>query len=272
MGAGMVEGTRAIWFIVLSCGLAASVLSSTGTAQSKLSFDVASIKRKPPGPVSGGGFRYLPGGRFTALNVNVSQLLSGAYPGIRAALGDIVGPEWIFGERFDVLASAGREATREEMGLMIKTMLEDRFKLRAHMERQMQPVWELIIARSDGALGPELKPHKDECGRPGSTPCGVSASREAVRGIGVPISRLATFFTASVDGRRIFDKTGLTGNYDFKLVYRPSGAPPREPGAPPDDRPMLFTALEEQLGLKLVASRGVVDVLVIDSIDHPTEN
>lgn len=267
----MASMKNAIALILLGCGLAASVLSGVH-AQPKLSFEVASIKPKPPGPVDGGGFRYLPGGRYTAINVVVSQLLSGVYPGIRATLGDIVGPDWIFADRFDILASAGREATREEMGIMIRTMLEERFKLRAHMERQEQPVWELIVARRDGALGPELKPHPDECGRPGTTPCGVSASREGVRGIGVPISRLANFFTASVDGRRIFDKTGLTGNYDFKLVFRPTGAPPREAGAPPDDRPMLFTALEEQLGLKLVASRGVVDVLVVDSIDRPTEN
>lgn len=268
----MATMKNAIGLVLIGCGLAASAQSSGVQAQPKLSFDVVSIKAKPPGPVEGGGIRYLPGGRYTASNVLVSQLLSGAYPGIRAALGDIIGPDWIFSQRFDILANAGREATREEMGIMMRSMLEDRFKLRAHMERQTQPVFELVVARADGVLGPDLKPHPDECGRSGTTPCGVSASRDGVRGIGVPITRLATFFTASVDGRRIFDKTGLTGNYDFKLVFRPSGAPPRAAGDPPDDRPNLFTALEEQLGLKLVASRGVVDVLVVDSIDRPTEN
>jgi uncharacterized protein (TIGR03435 family) len=233
-------------------------------APTRLSFEVVSIK-----PLEGrpsGGFRYLPGGRFTGI-VYVSQLLSGAYPGIRAVLGDIVGPDWIFRERFDIAASAGREATNAEMGVMIRSLLEDRFKLRAHIERQEQPVWEMVLARSNGALGPDLKPYKGACGPGAVPPCGVSASREAVRGIGVPIERIAGFFTSSVDGRRVFDKTGLTGLYEFRLVYRPPDV-----SRPDDNRPTLFTALEEQLGLKLVAARGVVDVLIVDHIARPTAN
>ena len=105
----MASMKNAIALILLGCGLAASALSGVH-AQPKLSFEVASIK--PSGPVDGGGFRYLPGGRYTAINVVVSQLLSGAYPGIRAALGDIVGPDWIFADRFDIVASAGRELWR----------------------------------------------------------------------------------------------------------------------------------------------------------------
>lgn len=243
-----------------------AVVAGRALAQgpTKLSFEVASIK-----PLEGrpsGGFRYLPGGRFTGV-VDVSQLLSAAYPGIRAALGDIVGPDWIFRERFDIVASAGREATNAEIGIMIRSLLEDRFKLRAHIERQEQPVWELVVARSDGALGPDLTPHKGACGRGVIPPCGVSASREAVRGIGVPIERIAGFFTSSVEGRRIFDKTGLAGLYDFKLVYRPPDV-----SRPDDNRPTIFTALQEQLGLKLVASRGVVDVLIVAHVERPTEN
>ena len=250
--------------------LLAAVLVATLAAQAlaqppaRLSFEVASIK-----PLDGrpsGGIRYLPGGRFTGI-VYVSQLLSGAYPGIRAALGDIVGPDWIFNERFDIVASAGREATNAEMGVMIRSLLEDRFKLRAHIERQEQPVWELVLARSDGALGPDLKPYTAVCGPGAVPPCGVSASREAVRGIGVPIERIAGFFTSSVEGRRVFNKTGLTGLYEFKLVYRPPDV-----SRPDDNRPMLFTALEEQLGLKLVAARGVVDVLIVDHIERPSPN
>lgn len=250
--------------------LLAAVLVATFAGQvfaqspTRLSFEVVSIK-----PLEGrpsGGFRYLPGGRFTGI-VDASQLLSAAYPGIRAALGDIVGPDWIFRERFDIVASAGRDATNAEMGIMIRSLLEDRFKLRAHVERQEQPVWELVLARSDGALGPDLIPHRGVCGPSAVPPCGVSASREAVRGVGVRIERIAGFFTSSVEGRRVFDKTGLTGIYDFKLVYRPPDV-----SRPDDNRPTLFTALEEQLGLKLVAARGVVDVLIVDHIERPTEN
>lgn len=252
----------------LFAALLVAIFAGHALAQTpkNLSFEVVSIK-----PLEGrpsGGFRTLPGGRFTGI-VDVSQLLSAAYPGIRAALGDIIGPDWIFRERFDIVASAGREATREEMNVMVRTLLEDRFKLRAHMERQDQPTWELVVARADGVLGPDLKPYKGVCGRDVIPPCGVSASREAVRGVGVPIERIATFFTSSVEGRRVFDKTGLAGSYDFTLVYRPPDVTPRDPN---DNRPTLFTALQEQLGLKLIAARGVVEVLIVDHIERPSEN
>ena len=100
----------------------------------------------------------------------------------------------------------------------------------------------------------------------------LALHRAASRRAATASEGLACRLRGSRRSSRRTDKTGLTGNYDFKLVFRPSGAPPRAAGAPPDDRPNLFTALEEQLGLKLVASRGVVDVLVVDSIDRPTEN
>ena len=263
--AGAHRERRVLTALALLC-----VLSSlTASAQPAPAFEAASIKRQPPGPVQGGGIQYLPGGRYVGTKVTVSQLLSAAFPGIRGTLLDVAGaPDWIYGEYYEVIATAGRDATRAEMGMMMRTLLEQRFQLRARLERQDRPIWELVLARSDGRLGPQIKPFEHVCGQAGAPRCGVTAGRGGVTFVGVPVSRLTTFFTASV-GRHMVDRTGLTGLYEFNLVYKPETGRPRDPE---DERPDVFVALQEQLGLKLQSARGTVEVLVIDRIERPSEN
>ena len=230
----------------------------------RLTFDVASIKRSPE-PVMSGSLRFLPGGRYEHIGTTIGALIQFAYPTTR---GDIVGaPDWIFRERYDVMASAGRDATPDEIGVMMRSLLEDRLNVRAKVMTEEQPIWHLVVFRSDGRLGPDLKPFPFVCRQPGAPPCGLSASREAVRAAGGPVSRIAEFLRSSA-GRPIVDRTGLTGNYEFKLVYRPGNVPPD----PADERPDVFTALREQLGLTLVSARGPVSFILVDRIERPTAN
>lgn len=262
--------TRHLLATLTGIGATVATLSivHAADAQSSLAFEVASIQRKES-PASGGSVRFLPGGRFERINGTASGLLEMAYPTTR---GEILGaPEWIYRDRYDVIASAGREATRDEMALMMRALLEERFKLRAHVERQEHPIFSLVVARDDGRLGPDLKRANYVCQTEGAPPCGMSASAQRVRAVGVPLSRLADLIWVSA-GRLVEDRTGLPGIYEFTLVYKPANARPRPADSPPDDRPDLVTALREQLGLRLEPARGLVDVLVVDHVERPTEN
>lgn len=262
----MLVCVPAVTVAVLAIGELArgQVLQPTAEPR-RLTFEVASVRRKAE-PVTGGSVRLLPGGRYERISATVSGLLQFAYPSTR---GDIVGaPDWVFTDRYDVLASAGRDATLEELRAMMRSLLEDRLQVRARVITEEQPIWHLVVARTDGKLGADLKPFTFVCGQPGAPPCGMSASRERVRAVGVPVSRIADFLRVSA-GRPIVDRTGLTGNYEFTLVYRPETGRPPDPS---DDRPNVFTALQEQLGLKLESARGPVQFILVERIERPTPN
>src|SRR5688572_27875179 len=239
--------------------------SSQSPGSARLTFEVASIKRKAE-PVSGGSVRLRPGGRYERISATISDLIQLPYPTTRGDSGGA--PDWVFTDRYDVVASAGRDATIDEISLMMRSLLEDRLQIRAQTVTEEQPIWHLVVARADGRLGPDLKPFPFECGEPGAPACGLSASREAVRAAGVPVSRIASFLRSSA-GRQIVDKSGLLGNYQFTLVYRPETG--REPD-PEDARPNVFTALQEQLGLKLESARGPVTYVRVERIERPTPN
>jgi uncharacterized protein (TIGR03435 family) len=195
---------------------------------------------------------------------------------------------------------------------VFRQLLADRFNLKTHKETRELPIFALVLARPDGRLGPNLTRSPDECvammtargggrggpdgrggpppggrGGPatlnfdGPAPCGGRLGGIGrLRAGGSTIEQFAAGLLSERAQRVVIDKTGLTGYYDISLNYTPTpeqlpqGSPP--PGAPPPqidpDGPSLFTALQEQLGLKLQDQRGPVEVLVIDSIDRPTEN
>jgi uncharacterized protein (TIGR03435 family) len=175
----------------------------------------------------------------------------------------------------------------------MRSLLADRFKLIVHLEQRELPVYVLAVARSDGRLGPQLKPSTTNCqalmaanrgrgGPPpapmpnGAPPCGMRVAPGAVLGGGFPITQLATTLSQLV-GRSVVDRTGLSGEYDIELKFAPDqmpiGLPPKlDVPLPPLDPngPSIFTALQEQLGLKLESSKDAVDVLVIDHAEPPT--
>jgi uncharacterized protein (TIGR03435 family) len=239
-------------------------------------FEIASIKRNRSG-TSGGRFGEEPGGRWSMVNTAVISLIRSAYP--TRELVNV--PRWVESEPYDVNAKAEGNPTREQITLMLQALLADRFKLAVHGETRERPVFALVVARNDGRLGPGLLPSKVDCEavnvarragrRPegplpsnGAPPCGWSSNGETLRVGGLPMSRVAGVF-GKPDGRVVIDKTGLTGNYEFSIRYT------TEPSST-DDRPSLFTALEEQLGLKLVSDRALLQELVVDHIERPTED
>jgi uncharacterized protein (TIGR03435 family) len=257
-------------------------------------FEVASVR---PNKTGDGRimFGLQPGGRFNATNVPLRLLLRQAFNVQESQI--IGGPDWIGSDRFDIVAKAPEGPfTADVMRPMLQSLLAERFKLVVHNETREMPIYALVKARADGKLGPNLAPAAVDCaavmrGRRGGGPppappqpgqkleCGFMIGPGRLNAGGVPLSNLAQTLSPQV-GRIVLDKTELTGNYDFELTYSfeglgsvfPGGGPPLVNGAPaPVDpnMPNLFTALQEQLGLKLDSQRGPVDVIVIDSVEQP---
>jgi uncharacterized protein (TIGR03435 family) len=252
---------------VFHAGLVSLVLSTAAliAQPGPVVFDAVSIKVNKTG--SGGEIGWA-GARFRMTNVSAKGLIAWGYPG---RTGELIGaPAWIDSERFDMDARAAFEPTPQQGQLMLRQLLADRFKLAAHFEKQQRPVYNLIVARSDARLR-----HVDvdcEAFRRGAIvlppaepmPCTtrMRAGESMVMISGGQTMQSLGDTLSNAAGRPVFDKTGLAGLYAFKLEYG---------GAGPDGL-SVFTALQEQLGLKLESARGPVEILVIDHIDHPTEN
>jgi uncharacterized protein (TIGR03435 family) len=229
-----------------------------------------------------------PGGRFTGTNVSLGMLIRNAYQFSPFEI--FGGPDWLESYRFDVVATAGYDAPQTQVRLMVQTLLEERFKLRVHRETRELPVYALLMARSDGRLGGQLRrtPVDVDCSNapppatgqffPNPLPAcgyfGPAPNRANLAFRGMTMEQIARLLKPMVR-RSVFDRTGLTGYFDGDFDFTAElGPPPPPPGVPdPYDRqsfPTVFTVLAEQLGLKLDSQRGPVDVLVIDSVLPPT--
>ncbi len=240
---------------------------------SRPEFEVASIKQEPPGPNIGTGFvRPLGGGRLTAEKALLRVLIWNAY---RVRDYQVVGgPEWINSTRYNIEAKATDNASSAELMLMLQSLLADRFNLKVHRETRNLPVYELRIATIISRL---------QRSKPGSChACGVingfiSATSARINGEAVLVSELARVL-GNMMGRPVFDKTALTGTFDIHLEFARDQVLQGFPAidvAPPTLDPAgvtVFTAIQEQLGLKLESVRGPVEVLVIDSVQKPSEN
>jgi bla regulator protein blaR1 len=259
-------------------------------------FEVAAVKPNKSGD-GPSRIALAPGGRITVENLSLQALIRFAFQ--MQPFQIVGGPEWIGKDRFDVTAKGEGDIPPAPIGttgpgqLMMRSLLADRFKLIVHLEQRELPVYVLAVARSDGRLGPQLKPSTTNCqalmaanrgrgGPPpapmpnGAPPCGMRVAPGAVLGGGFPITQLATTLSQLV-GRSVVDRTGLSGEYDIELKFAPDqmpiGLPPKlDVPLPPLDPngPSIFTALQEQLGLKLESSKDAVDVLVIDHAEPPT--
>ncbi len=219
---------------------------------------------------------YLPGGRLTATAITVAQLLRIAY---RVQPYQLAGaPGWISTERFDIEAKADNTPPPSQQALL-QALLKGRFALAAHNETREMPILTLTLARKDGKLGPRLTPSDFDCAawravahalpEPGRTPnCATRIGPGALSGKAISMAQLVTGL-APLASRFTVDKTGLAGNFDVELQWT---SDPLPSDAAESTGPSLFTALQEQLGLKLVADRGPVDVLVIDRLEQPSKN
>jgi len=264
--------------------------------ENKPKFEVASVRENTnnDGKVMIG---IQPGGRFNAINVPLWDLIRQAYTVQRS---QIVGaPDWTETSRYDIVAKAEGDIAPTRPGsppgpitFMLQDLLEERFKLRAHRETREMPIYALTLARSDRKLGAGLRPSTIDCaamrGRgarmglpPGPPPagerpqCGMRMAPNQVMAGGVPLAQLLPVLSQFTQ-RVVIDRTGLEGNFDIDLTFTPDRMPqgPPPPGVqiPSFDPngPSLFTAVQEQLGLKLESERAPIEVLVIDHVERPT--
>jgi uncharacterized protein (TIGR03435 family) len=234
--------------------VATLLVTISAAAQTPSSFEVASIKRSDA--TAGSQLQYLPGGRFRA-TAWTKLLIQTAY-GVEdyQVTG---GPAWINTDRYDIDANGGAGAGKKEMLAMLKALLSDRFKLRLREERRDLPVYDLVVEKN----GHKLRALKDgeppPCRRGDSFICGLTS-----------VAELANWLKYIV-GRPVLDKTGISGRFDLLLdfdVYSIRGqAPPQD-----YDKPSVFEALKEQFGLRLEPQKAATPVLIVESIQRPTQN
>ena len=194
------------------------------------------------------------------------------------------GPDWLRTERFDIdaIVEVRPLPPLPQFLLRIRTLLADRFKLVMHPERRELPIYRFVNARDDGRIGPKIRPtackppdptipnSAANAGVGGGSTCGnrigafsMSIGGNTMNGFANQLGRL------SVVGRPVVNATNLTGSFDWELTWAPD---PATGGGAALDAVSIFTALQEQLGLKLEPSRGPVELLVIDSVERPTDN
>jgi uncharacterized protein (TIGR03435 family) len=266
-------------------GVVAMFAAAQAPAQ-KPKFDVSSVKPSPAGTRFGDTTR---GNRLALSGAPLKTLLRYAYPTLLGR--QIVNtPSWIDSDLFDVEGKSDSEAniSQAQMQLLVQSLLEDRFQLKAHREMRELPVYNLVVAKTG-----KLKLSQDQTpfdpAAP-QTPSPSGPARGSFRTIGKPsptaltlvISGTAVRMDAFIGmlrqyaGRPLIDKTGLSGLYDFELQFdMASGAPATNASAPAASEPSIFpvfTALQEQLGLKLESAKAQLEVLVIDSVSKPSEN
>jgi uncharacterized protein (TIGR03435 family) len=250
-----------------------SAFAGDAAPQAPATFEVASVKANTSGANQ---VTVNWQGGVTMVNVPLRAIVQFAY-GINTPSRIVGHPDWTNVERFDILAKPPEGLNGvEQMRPMLQALLADRFKMMARLETRELQSYALVTARADGRLGPSLKRSTTVCVGPRgeANPLAIQCAAQggaagAVRLVGVPMAQLAPLISLVV-GRPVVDRTGLAGHYDLELRFSGdlgSGAPALDAAAP-----SIFTALQEQLGLKLDAERETVDVLVIDRIERPSEN
>jgi uncharacterized protein (TIGR03435 family) len=299
---------------------AASFVTPTAFAQSpsipqwqsaaggKMSFEVASIRQSKPGvePSNNGELdfssAYPPtGGLFTTTSDLLGYIIF-AYKIVDASqIPSLVNqlPKWAQTDEFDIQARAeNHNPTKDQMRLMMQSLLADRFKLAIHIETRQLPVYALVLDEP-GKPGPQLQPHPDDvpCNNPNEPApadttleppsfCGAVQSwpvnnQRHFRMMNVTMGQIAAFFAAiaggpgGMDHRPMLDQTGLSGRFDFNIQFLPVSNSPRSPGAdamPEAPGPTFTEALKSQLGLKLEKQTGPVEVFVIEHVERPSEN
>lgn len=241
--------------------------------------------------------QFQPGGRLVTTNLPARILINVAYKLSLGGRGATIGaPGWIDSARFDIEAKAAGDPPREQLILMMQSLLADRFKLAAHWETRQLPVYALVLSK-EGKTGPQLVPHASDNSTcrdlksqplaapqsgtappPVPIPCGggflISPGHVATESTLADLAKNLSWF-GQID-REVVDKTGLSGTFDIAIDYAPftTSAQPRSDVSEPDPSApsTIFAALKEQLGLKLESQTGPVDVLVIDHIEEPSPN
>lgn len=251
--------------------LSASTLAAQSTPQPRPSFEVATIKPVQSNPKSARYIVMQGPHRFVEKDYTLKLLIAAAYNlNPKAVAG---GPTWIETDHFDILALTPGEAqpSHDQQMAMLRTLLADRFKLAFHREPKVFSIYVLEIAK-DGA---KLKP---STAAPTDQPAVISTvypQRILLPARNVSMSDFVSVMQRAILDRPVVDKTGLTGRYDFNLEWAPDesqfggdvGSAPSDANIPP-----FFTAIQQQLGLRLEATRGPIETIVIDHAEHPSAN
>jgi bla regulator protein blaR1 len=258
-----------------------------------LTYEAASVKPNKSG-VQGSSIRRFPGGRLQATNMPLRALITFAYQLQPFQL--VEDPAWIRSDTFDIVAKMEGDPPPVMPGtgpdphmVAMRTLLAERFKLAVHRETRRMDIYELVLARADGKLGPALKPTTQDCAAmmaaarggppPGPPPgpnspvvCGMRGLPGRLVAGAMPMTLLASNLSGQVQ-RIVVDRTGLSGAWDFEITFAPERPVNPPPGVefPPADpnAPSLFTAMQEQLGLKLQSTKGPVEVLVVERVEQP---
>jgi uncharacterized protein (TIGR03435 family) len=253
-------------------------------AQGTRSFDAASIRQNKSGDPGVG--LDMSRGQLRATNVPLQVIIRQAFEVMDSQIVDA--PAWVASDRYDIIAKApDGVVSAEAMRPLMRALLADRFKLVTRTEKREMPVYALVKSRSDGGFGSSFRQSALDCaasqqaqsappaagtGKPDEWPdCAVTFSPGAIYIGGYRISEVTRLLSPLV-GRTVIDATGVTGPVQIRLQYQPAGRGASAAGAATGDRPDLFTAIQEQAGLRLEPRRSPVDVLVIDRIERPTED
>jgi uncharacterized protein (TIGR03435 family) len=245
---------RTTWVVVAGIALAAS-----GFAQ--VSFEVASIRPNMSGETDSSSRTQ--NGRFIGRNQNLRDLLEHAYDVMEW---QITGPAWILSERFDVTAKPPAGVSGDQFEAMMQNLLAGRFKLQLHREQQERAVYALVVAK--GGL--------KATAAPGEAGAKTNWSRDHIEAQHMSMAHFAERLSRVAD-RPVVDATGVAGAFDFELKWTPDSSrakPAENSGAQLADLPpSVFTAIEEQLGLKLEPRKAPVEILIVDHAEKvPTEN
>jgi uncharacterized protein (TIGR03435 family) len=247
--------------------ISVAALTMTVALQAQTISYVASVKpNNSPDPR--GFSEYYPGGRFAATAITVLTLIRNAYRIQTYQLVDA--PAWFSTKRYDIVAKVDGDPPSNQV--FLRALLADHFKLTVHNETRDMPRFAVVLAKPNAKPGPQLvqsdfdcaayaaTPHALPAGG-GAPPCATNIRTGVLSGKAITLAQLAGGLSPFA-GRFVVDRTGLTNRYDVELKWAPDQAPTAED-------PSLSTALQEQLGLKLVPEKGPVNVLVVDGAKEP---
>jgi uncharacterized protein (TIGR03435 family) len=288
-GARSKQFLRAVGFAVLIApimfGLADAQAQNAAAAPAKFEYDVAAIKPNKSNGQGAYGITTAPDG-LTATNVPLIMLIQSAY-GLFNRDRIVGAPSWVDSERYDVAAKIEASVIDDLQKLnpsqissarnqMLQALLADRFMLALHRETRELAVYSLVVAKN----GPKIQESKPidaapggsngRGGRGGMGP-GITARSGSIKGRSITLGSFADFLAAQL-GRPVLDKTGLTSLYDLDLQWTPDDNELQSPPGSAPNGPAIFTAIQEQLGLKLESGKGPVEVIVIDHIERPSGN
>jgi bla regulator protein BlaR1 len=283
----VVAGATAVAAPILIGIVRIPVARAQSDAQPRLEFDVASVKENHSGRLGSDGFQ-ISHGSLTVKNVSLKAFVEAAY-GVQGSR-VVGGPGWVSSDRYDIVAKGPAGASKPQVWLMLRSLLADRFKVSLRNEVRELPIYSLEMGKS----GPKLSKQADaDCqdvsapapaDSPVTLPCGTvfrawGPQGGILGGRKVSISGIVDGLSGALE-RPVVDKTGLTGTYNFDLQWTPEGYQPGPGGEgesrrrvePVEPGPSILTAVQEQLGLKLVAGKGPVQILVIDHAERPSGN